>query len=36
VDIIPSKKEVLLNIEEKMKDNEFTDDIHIVLRPGVP
>ncbi|MCC7159525.1 MAG: nucleotidyl transferase AbiEii/AbiGii toxin family protein [Ignavibacteria bacterium] len=35
VDTIPSQKEFFLNMEEKMKDNEFAEDIHIVLRPGV-
>jgi len=35
VDNPPSQKEFLLNMEEKMKDKEFTNDIHVILRPGI-
>lgn len=31
----PTQKEFLLNMEEKMQDTEFTNDIHVILRPGV-
>lgn len=31
----PTQKQFLANIEEKMKDIEFTQDIHIILKPGV-
>src|SRR5699024_5173772 len=31
----PTQKMFLLNMEEKMKDKEFTDDIHYILRPDV-
>ncbi len=31
----PTKKQFMLNIEEKMKDPEFLNDIHIILRPGI-
>lgn len=31
----PTKKIFLTNMEEKMNDKEFTDDIHVILRPGV-
>lgn len=31
----PSSKEVLLNMEEKMKDKEFVEDIQVILRPGI-
>jgi len=31
----PTQKEFLLNIEEKMKDKEFTGDIQMILRPGI-
>lgn len=31
----PTQKEFLLNMEEKMKDKEFTGDIQIILRPGI-
>ncbi len=35
VDKLPTKKEFLLNLEEKMSDSEFNSDIHMVLRPGI-
>ncbi len=35
VDKLPSQKEFLLNMEEKMNDEEFIGDIHMVLRPGI-
>ena len=31
----PSRKEFLISMEEKMQNKEFTDDIHIILRPSV-
>ncbi len=35
VDKLPSQKEFILNMEEKMQDKEFTGDIQMILRPGV-
>lgn len=35
VDKLPSSKEFIINMEEKMRDKEFADDIHVVLRPGI-
>jgi predicted nucleotidyltransferase component of viral defense system len=35
VDKSPSSNEFILNMEDKMKDKEFTDDIHFILRPGI-
>lgn len=35
VDHLPTRKMFLENIEEKMRDNEFKNDIHMVLRPGI-
>lgn len=35
VDKPPTQKQFLLNMEEKMTDREFLEDIHIVLKPGV-
>jgi hypothetical protein len=35
VDKLPSQAEFLLNMEEKMRDREFTNDIHVILRPGI-
>jgi predicted nucleotidyltransferase component of viral defense system len=35
VDKLPSQKEFILNMEQKMKDKEFMTDIHVILRPGV-
>lgn len=35
VNNLPSQKEFLLNMEEKMKDRDFSDDIHVILRPGI-
>lgn len=34
VDKLPSQREFILNMEDKMKDSEFGSDIHMVLRPG--
>lgn len=31
----PIAKMFIANMEEKMKDKEFTDDIHVILRPGI-
>jgi len=35
VDKLPTQKEFILNMEEKMLDREFTNDIHVILRPNV-
>lgn len=35
VDIPPTKKQFLVNMEEKIKDKEFIQDIHSILRPEV-
>lgn len=35
VDKPPTQKQFLNNMEEKMTDREFLEDIHIVLKPGV-
>ena len=35
VDKPPTQKQFLINMEEKMTDREFLEDIHIVLKPGV-
>jgi len=35
VDIPPTQKQFLANMEEKMADNEFTEDIHYILKPGI-
>ena len=35
VDKLPTQKEFILNMEEKMADREFTNDIHVILRPNV-
>lgn len=35
VDQPPTQKLFLINMEEKMADKEFTDDIHVILRPGI-
>ncbi|HMT76000.1 MAG TPA: nucleotidyl transferase AbiEii/AbiGii toxin family protein [Chitinophagaceae bacterium] len=35
VDKLPTQKEFILNMEEKMKDKEFTGDIQMILRPGI-
>jgi predicted nucleotidyltransferase component of viral defense system len=35
VDKLPTQKEFILNMEEKMKDKEFTSDIQMILRPGI-
>ena len=31
----PTAKMFIANMDEKMKDKEFTDDIHVILRPGI-
>ncbi len=31
----PTQKQILINMEEKMTDKEFLEDIHIILKPGV-
>ena len=31
----PSSKSFILNMEDKMRDKEFTNDVHVVLRPGI-
>lgn len=35
VDKPPTQKQFLANMEEKMADREFLEDIHIVLKPGI-
>jgi hypothetical protein len=35
VDQPPSQKQFILNMDEKMLDKEFTNDIHVILRPGI-
>lgn len=35
VDKPPTQKQFLINMEEKMTDHEFLEDIHIILKPGV-
>lgn len=35
VGIAPTQKVFINNMEEKINDKEFTDDIHVILRPGV-
>ena len=35
VDKPPSRKQFLVNMEEKLLDKEFKEDIHPILRPGV-
>ncbi|HWD86787.1 MAG TPA: nucleotidyl transferase AbiEii/AbiGii toxin family protein [Mucilaginibacter sp.] len=35
VDKLPTQKEFLINMDEKMHDEEFGSDIHIVLRAGI-
>lgn len=32
---LPTQKQFILNMEEKMKDKEFTSDIQMILRPGI-
>lgn len=34
VDELPSQKMFLNNLQEKMNDQEFSNDIHMILRPG--
>ncbi|QEM07254.1 nucleotidyl transferase AbiEii/AbiGii toxin family protein [Mucilaginibacter rubeus] len=31
----PTPKMFIANMDEKLKDKEFTDDIHVILRPGI-
>jgi predicted nucleotidyltransferase component of viral defense system len=31
----PTQKVFIANMEEKMKDSDFTGDINVILRPGV-
>jgi len=31
----PTRKIYIANMEEKMQDKEFTNDIHVILRPGI-
>jgi predicted nucleotidyltransferase component of viral defense system len=31
----PTAKMFITNMDEKMKDKEFTNDIHVILRPGI-
>lgn len=31
----PTKKQFLVNMDEKMMDKEFLDDIHIILKQGI-
>ncbi|KAA6342694.1 hypothetical protein EZS27_009566 [termite gut metagenome] len=35
VDKPPTQKQFLINMDEKMTDHEFLDDIHIILKPGI-
>lgn len=35
VDNPPSQKQFLINMEEKMTDQEFLNDIKIILKPGI-
>jgi len=35
VDSPPTRKQFLANMEEKMTDREFREDIHFILKPGV-
>lgn len=35
VDKPPTQKQFLINMEEKMTDREFLEDIHFILKPGV-
>jgi predicted nucleotidyltransferase component of viral defense system len=35
VDKPPSRKQFLVNMEEKLLDKEFKEDIHPILRPGL-
>ena len=35
VDKPPTQKQFIANMEEKMTDNEFLEDIHIILKPGI-
>jgi predicted nucleotidyltransferase component of viral defense system len=35
VDKLPTQKEFIMNMDEKMIDKEFSGDIHMVLRPGI-
>lgn len=35
VDKVPSKKQFLQNMEDKMKDEEFLSDMRAIIRPGI-
>ena len=35
VDKVPTQRQFLLNMEEKLTDKEFLNDIHIILKPGI-
>ena len=35
VDKLPTQREFIQNMEEKMAVREFTNDIHVILRPNV-
>jgi hypothetical protein len=35
VDKAPTQKQFLANMEEKMNDNEFLDDIYAILKQGI-
>lgn len=35
VDKVPTQKQVLQNLEEKMQDNEFLSDMQAIIRPGI-
>ncbi len=35
VDKPPTQKQFLINMEDKITDKEFSEDIHIILKPGV-
>ena len=35
VDKVPTQKQVLQNLEEKMQDHEFLSDMQAIIRPGI-
>lgn len=35
VDVLPTQKQFLVNMEEKMQDNEFLSDMRNIIRPGI-
>lgn len=35
VDKLPTQKQFIANMEEKMNDREFLDDIHVILKPDI-